>query len=100
MHEEEPALVAVLEEKGLGQKNDEKNEREMPPYSPFRSCPRDLVIARLTMHHTWDCFKGRKQKTGPQKQSRDALSTSLFPGLLRNSEMASIALLRRTCVAM
>ena len=38
---------------------------------------------------SWDCFRGRKQKARPQKQSRDALSTSLLPGLLRNSEMAN-----------
>ena len=38
---------------------------------------------------SWDCFRGRKQKTRPQKQSRDALSTSLLPGLLRNSEVAN-----------
>ena len=36
-----------------------------------------------------DCFRGRKQKARPQKQSRDALSTSLLPGLLRNSEVAN-----------
>ena len=34
---------------------------------------------------SWDCFRGRKQKARPQ-QSRYALSTSLLPGLLRNSE--------------
>ena len=39
---------------------------------------------------SWDCFRGRKQKARPQKQSRDALSTSLLPGLLRNSEVANI----------
>ena len=38
---------------------------------------------------SWDCFRGRKQKARPQKQSRDALSTSLLPGLLRNSEVAN-----------
>ena len=36
---------------------------------------------------SWDCFRGRKAR--PQKQSRDALSTSLLPGLLRNSEVAN-----------
>ena len=38
---------------------------------------------------SWDCFRGRKQKARPQKQSRDALSTSLLPDLLRNSEVAN-----------
>ena len=38
---------------------------------------------------SWDCFGGRKQKVRPQKQSRDALWTSLLPGLLRNSEVAN-----------
>ena len=38
---------------------------------------------------SWDCFRRRKQKARPQKQSRDALSTSLLPGLLRNSEVAN-----------
>ena len=38
-----------------------------------------------------DCFRGRKQKARPQKQSRDALSTSLLPGLLRNSEVVNSA---------
>ena len=32
----------------------------------------------------------RKQKARPQKQSRDALSTSLLPDLLRNSEVANM----------
>ena len=36
-----------------------------------------------------DCFRGRKQKARPKKLSRDALSTPLLPGLLRNSEMAN-----------
>ena len=40
---------------------------------------------------SWDCFRGRKQKARPQKQSRDALSTSLLPVLLRNSKMANTA---------
>ena len=39
---------------------------------------------------SWDCFRELKQKARPQKQSRDALSTSLLPGLLRNSEVANI----------
>ena len=39
---------------------------------------------------SWDCFRGRKRKARPQKQSRDALSTSLLPGLLRNSEVADM----------
>ena len=39
---------------------------------------------------SWDCFRGRKQKARPQKQSRDALSTTLLPGLLRNSEVANM----------
>ena len=38
---------------------------------------------------SWDCFRGHKQKARPQKQSRDALSTSLLPGLLRNSKVAN-----------
>ena len=38
---------------------------------------------------SWGCFLGRKQKAPPHKQSRDALSTSLLPGLLRNSEVAN-----------
>ena len=38
---------------------------------------------------SWDCFRGRKQKARPQKQSRDALSTSLLPDLLRNFEVAN-----------
>ena len=38
---------------------------------------------------SWDCFRGRKQKVRPLKQSRDALSTSLLPGLLPNSEVAN-----------
>ena len=29
----------------------------------------------------WDCFTGRKQKARLPKQSHDALSTSLLPGL-------------------
>ena len=38
---------------------------------------------------SWDCFRGRKQKACPLKQSHDALSTSLLPGLSRNSEVAN-----------
>ena len=38
---------------------------------------------------SWDCFRGCKQKARPLKQSPDALSTSLLPGLLRNSEVAN-----------
>ena len=37
-----------------------------------------------------DCFWGRVFCLRPLKQSHDALSTSLLPGLLRNSEMANI----------
>ena len=33
---------------------------------------------------SWDCFTGRKQEARPLKQSCDALSTSLLPGLLNN----------------
>ena len=36
------------------------------------------------------CFRVRKQKARPQKQSRGALSTSLLPGLLRNFEVANM----------
>ena len=36
----------------------------------------------------WDCFRERKQKARPPKQSRDALSSSLFPSLQPNIEMA------------
>ena len=35
----------------------------------------------------WACFGGRKQRTRPQKQSHDALSTSLSPGFYPNSEI-------------
>ena len=52
----------------------------------FWSCAGDLVIARCN-NASWDCSRGRKQKAHPQKQSRDALSASLFPGLLRNFEL-------------
>ena len=45
---------------------------------------------------SWDCFRGRKQKARPQKQSRDALSTSLLPGLLRNSEVANTTTTTKT----
>ena len=36
-----------------------------------------------------DCFWGRAFCLRPLKQSHDALSTSLLPGLLRNSEVAN-----------
>ena len=36
-----------------------------------------------------DCFWGRAFCLRPLKQSHDPLSTSLLPGLLRNSEMAN-----------
>ena len=50
---------------------------------------------------SWDCFRGRKQKACPQKQSRDALSTLLLPGLLRNSEVANTYVTRmlHVCLA-
>ena len=37
-----------------------------------------------------DCFWGRAFCLRPLKQSHDALSTSLLPGLLRNSKVANI----------
>ena len=37
-----------------------------------------------------DCFGGRAFCLRPLKQSHHALSTSLLPGLLRNSEVANI----------
>ena len=43
--------------------------------------------------HRGTVLGGRKQKARPLKQSHDALSTSLSPGLLRNSEVANIAYL-------
>ena len=39
--------------------------------------------------HRGTVLGGRKQKARPLKQSHDALSTSLLPGLLRNSEVAN-----------
>ena len=39
--------------------------------------------------HRGTVLGGRKQKARPLKQSHDALSTSLSPGLLRNSEVAN-----------
>ena len=38
---------------------------------------------------SWDCFRGRAFCLRPLQQSHDALSTSLLPGLLRNSEVAN-----------
>ena len=40
---------------------------------------------------SWDCFRGRAFCLRPLQQSHDALSTSLLPGLLRNSEVANNA---------
>ena len=60
-----------------------------PWHEAFLSRAKGLVIARLTMHHGTVLGDANK-KPVPKKQSRDALSTSLLPGLLRNSKMANI----------
>ena len=39
---------------------------------------------------SWDCFRGRAFCLRSLKQSHNALSTLLLPGLLRNSEVANI----------
>ena len=58
---------------------------ELLATSEFRKRPGKSEVDNAS----WDCFRGRKRRTRPQKQSRDALSTSLLPGLLRNSEVAN-----------
>ena len=56
-------------------------------YSAFQSCARDLVIARLTVHHG-TVLGDADKKPVPKNSPVMHLSMSLLPGLLHNSKIA------------